>query len=117
MKTEEISDIDAVEFSDESPAIPFVAMCLRDQIRKARVEGVSPDVVPGNPTYDDDEAGLGVDPYADIRDSRLDKAERFFAELGTASEAVAAQATASGTPATPPAGASATPPPTTQTAE
>lgn len=81
----------------------FTALCLRDILRKARLEGVSPDLVAVNPAYDDDEAGFNVDPMADIRDSRMDKAERSFIEANnTAQKSIAAVAANPAAPASEP---------------
>lgn len=77
----------------------FIHMSLRDQLRKARREGVSPDVVPGNPAYDEDDVGLYVDPDGDIRDGRMDKAERAFVAAGNrAVKEVASEAAAPASP-------------------
>lgn len=69
----------------------FTAFCLRDVLRKARLEGVSADLIQGNPVYDDSDVDpFFVDPSGDIRDSRLDKAERAFIQSNNERNAQAA---------------------------
>lgn len=51
----------------------FKAKSLRDQLRLAREAGVSMDCVPSPREYDDDENVL--DPDADLRNSRFDRAD------------------------------------------
>lgn len=64
-------------YVSEVQAMPtFVDLSLIDKIRKARLDGVSMDVVPLMHAYDDDPDNPQFDPEAEIRFSRMDNVAR-----------------------------------------
>lgn len=78
----------------------FVAKSLRDQLRLARESGVSMDCVPTPREYDDDENIL--DPDADIRVSRFDRADGLV-EAALIASSEKSKASANKAPVEPPA--------------
>lgn len=53
----------------------FRTNSLRDRIRQARILGVSLDIIPTPSAFDEDGEFFSVDPDADVRCSRLDRAD------------------------------------------
>lgn len=82
-----------------SNSMLFVAKSLRDQLRLAREAGVSMDCVPTPREYDEDENVL--DPDADIRFSRFDRADGLV-EAALIASSEKAKASANKAPVAPP---------------
>lgn len=73
----------------------FPALCIRDILRLARIEGVSQNTGHSEPAFDEENFGLQVDDMSDIRDGLMDKAERgFLAAAERAMKSVADEAAA-----------------------
>lgn len=52
----------------------FHSLTIGQRLRLASAENVSPDLVTTEVYFDDDNTGDDIDPYGDIRSSRMDKA-------------------------------------------
>lgn len=69
----DLSDSSLFPSAPKLTSAHFVAISLRDQIRQARKFGVSMECLPLPAAYDEDEYAL--DPNADLRVSRFDRAD------------------------------------------
>lgn len=68
-----IESVPVVEIKEGLPGLVFPATSLRDQLRQARLQGVSMETLPTPGSYDDSEDAYDAD--ADIRAGRFDRVE------------------------------------------
>lgn len=94
----------------------FPSLTIGQRLRLASAENVAPDLVTTEVYFDDDNTGNDVDPYGDIRSSRMDKALDALRECEHRYDAqkvnqpfTAKNTPSSGTPAVEPASAPPTP--------